>query len=74
MQIGGKFLGGLFSKKYEDSVHDFSFSTIFTQGTVCEKPKNQDGSVILFPIAVSDYIRGGNKKTILWYVYFFSYA
>lgn len=53
------------SESYEDSVPDFLFPTVFAHGAVCEEPKTDARGVVLFPLAVSDYIRGGNKKTTL---------
>ena len=53
------------SENYEDSVPDFPFPMIFAKGTVCGEPKSEGGTVVLFALAVSDYIRGGNKKTTL---------
>ena len=58
------------SEMYQDSVPDFPFPIVFAEGTVCEEPNTEGGSVVLFALAVSDYIRGGNKKSTLQYSYF----
>ena len=59
------------SDEYEDSVPDFPFPSIFVQGTTSAEHKGDDGGVIHFPVTVTDYVRGHNKKSNIVYVFFY---
>lgn len=56
------------SDDYEDSVPDFPFPSFFIQGTVSEEHKVDEGGIVNFPVNVSDYVRGNNKKSTVTYV------
>ena len=57
------------SDDYEESVPDFPFPSFFIQGTVSDEHKVDEGGVVNFPVNVSDYVRGNNKKSTVMYVF-----
>lgn len=55
------------SDSYEESVPDLPFPSVLIHGTVSSEHKVNDGGVVIFPVTVSDYVRGNNKISTIRY-------